>query len=66
MSRTAERWIWIGVLALLLLIGVGLFAGPAARMFGMCGQMMEDGMMGGGMMGQDRSAPPLSGGNSQQ
>lgn len=54
MSRIAERWIWIGVIALLLLIVAGLFAGPAARIFGMCGQMMDGGMMEGGMRGQSR------------
>lgn len=31
MTRTTERWIWIGVVLLLLVVGVVLFAGRAPR-----------------------------------
>lgn len=52
MTRTTERWIWIGAILLLLVIGAVLFLGPAGRMMAMC-----QGTMGGGMM-QDGGAPP--------
>lgn len=49
MTRTTERWIWIGVVLLLLVVGVALFAGPAAKMMAMCQEMMGSGTMNGGM-----------------
>ncbi len=49
MTRTTERWIWISIIVLLLVVGVVLFAGPAARMIAMCQEMMGGGIMNGGM-----------------
>lgn len=45
MTRTTERWIWTGVVLLLLLTGAVLFLGPAGRMVAMCQETMGGGAM---------------------
>ncbi|GEM_PF-5673970 len=40
MTRQGERWIWIGVVVLLLAIGAVVFAGPAGQMLRHCAEMM--------------------------
>lgn len=51
MTRTTERWLWIGVVLLLLLIGAVLFLGPAGQMAAMCQEMM------GGVMQEGSGFP---------
>lgn len=44
MTRTTERWLWIGVVLLLLVIGAILLLGPAGRMMAACDDMMQGGL----------------------
>jgi hypothetical protein len=50
-TRTTERWIWIGAVLALLAIGAVLLAGPAGRMIGACQDMMQ------GALTQENRAP---------